>query len=193
MKFTRFALLAAAALFVAACLPVTTKNPVGSTAGFKGDPALIGVWKGRSDEKKDFYIAFLNGRDGTMTALMFSPGEENGEWDAYTLQVTNLGENHILNARFAPKNGGEVTADEAKLTFPVLYQIRKNGSLALTLLDENKVKAAIRSGEIEGVIDPGDSGDAHITADPKQLDAFFATKKVKALFAKSFAAMHRVD
>ncbi len=193
MKFTRFALLAAAALFAAACLPVTTKNPVGTTVGFKTDPALIGVWKGPGKpDQGDTYMAFLNGHDGTMTALLFFPAEKNGDWDAYTLRAALLGKNHIMNANFA-HSGGQVSAEEAKMTFPLLYEIRKNGSLALALLDEKKVKDAIRSGRIEGKIDPGETGDVHITADPKQLDAFFATKEATAFFAKKFAVMHRVN
>ncbi len=196
MKFTRFVLLAAAALFVAACLPVTTKNPVGTTVGFKADPALIGVWKGPGPNRTtrgQTYVAFLNaGEDGTMTALLFFPAEKNGDWEAYTLRAALLGENHIMNANFA-HSSGQVSAEEAKMTFPLLYEIRKNGSLALALLDEKKVKDAIRSGRIEGKIDPGKTGDVHMTADPKQLDTFFATKEATAFFAKKFAVMHRVN
>jgi len=193
MKFMRFAVLTAAMLFVAACLPVTTKNPVGTTVGFKADPALIGVWKGPGDPGQgDIYMAFLNGRDGTMTGLLFFPDEKNGDWEAYTLRAALLGKNHIVNANFA-HSSGQVSADEAKRTFPLLYEIRRNGSLALALLDEKKMKDAIRSGKIEGKIDPGETGDVHITANPKQLDAFFATQEATAFFAKKFAVMHRVN
>ena len=41
MKAIRFACLGLLALLLAACLPVTTDHPVGSTVGFKPDPALI--------------------------------------------------------------------------------------------------------------------------------------------------------
>ena len=86
MKFMRFALLAAAMLFVAACLPVTTRNPVGTTTGFKQDPALVGLWKARpdkddKDDDKQGFIAFLNaGEDGTMTGLMIAPAKGAGDW-----------------------------------------------------------------------------------------------------------------
>src|SRR5579871_2989603 len=35
-------------LAVTACLPVTSKSPVGSTAGYKTDPQLTGMWSGKS-------------------------------------------------------------------------------------------------------------------------------------------------
>lgn len=194
MKTMRFALLAAAALFVAACLPVTTKHPVGTTVGFKADPALLGIWKGRGEEKddKDGYITFLNNADSTMTALVFSPTDDQGEWETYTLQTATVGGNHIMNARAALKNGQPITGDEANTLFPLLYQIKK-GSLTLFILDDDTTKAAIRSGKIQGAIDPGDMGDAHITAEPAALDAFFATKDGAALFSKKLLTLHRVD
>jgi hypothetical protein len=194
MKAMRFALIAAAALFVAACLPVTTKHPVGTTTGFKSDPALLGIWKGRGEEKddKDGYITFLNNGDGTMTALVFSPTDDQGEWETYTLQIATVGSSHVMNARAALKNGQPITGDEANTLFPLLYQI-KNGSLTLSLLDDDATKAAIRSGRIEGTIDPGDMGDAHITAEPAVLDAFFASKDGSALFSKKLLTLHRID
>jgi hypothetical protein len=194
MKAMRFALLAAAALFVAACLPVTTKHPVGTTVGFNTDPALLGIWKGHGEEKddKDGYITFLNNGDGTMTALFFSPADDQGEWETYTLQAATLGGNHVMTAHAATKNGQQITGDEANALVPVLYQIR-NGTLTISLLDEEATKTAIKSGRIQGVIDPGDMGDAHITAEPAALDAFFATKEGAAMFSKKLVTLHRVD
>ncbi len=69
MKAMRFAVLGMAALFVAACLPVTTKNPVGTTAGVQaGSESIVGVWKSRSDkddkDDKLGVLAFLNAEDG---------------------------------------------------------------------------------------------------------------------------------
>ena len=194
MKAMRFAVLAAAALFVAGCLPVTSKHPVGTTAGFKSDPTLIGIWKGHGEEKddKDGYITFLSNGDGTMTALVFSPADDQGEWETYTLQTATVGGIHVMNARAALKNGKPITGDEANALFPLLFQIA-NGTLTLSILDDDATKVAIRSGKIQGVIDPGDMGDVHITAEPAALDAFFATKDGAALFSKKLLTLHRVD
>ncbi len=101
MKFMRFAVLAAAMLFVAACLPVTTKNPVGTTVGFKQDPALVGLWRAEPDKDKDDdkkgFIAFLNAEDeGTMTALMIAPTRKARATGTHTHCVwpAMLGKNH---------------------------------------------------------------------------------------------------
>jgi hypothetical protein len=201
MMFVRLALLSAAMLFLAACLPVTTKNPVGSTAGFKQDPALLGLWKGEPDKSKPpedgdrpGYLAFLNsGEDGTMTGLLIAPGKGSGDWGYYKLRPTTLGANHYLNAWAVMNNDHPADPDEAKSDFLLLYRIGKNGKLTLYLLDEDATRAAIKAGRIKGVVDPGSMGDVHITAEPKDLDAFFAGRQGAALFVKPFAVMQKVD
>src|ERR1700760_1846135 len=100
MKTLRFAVLGCAALFVAACLPVTTKHPVGTTTGFKQDPSIVGLWKVEpqkgSENDKQEYLAFLNAEeDGAMTAVMIAPGKDTGDWGAYNLKPTTLGQNHF--------------------------------------------------------------------------------------------------
>ena len=199
MKFTRFALLAAAMLFVAACLPVTTRNPVGTTTGFKQDPALVGLWKARpdkddKDDDKQGFIAFLNaGEDGTMTGLMIAPAKGAGDWGYYKLKPATLGANHFLNAWAVMNDDRPADPDEAKSDFLLLYRFGKDGRLMLYLLDEDATRAAIKSGRIKGEIAPGSMGDVHVTAEPKQLDAFFAGKQGAALFVKPFAVMNKVN
>ena len=195
MKAMRFALLAAAALFVAACLPVTTKNPVGTTAGFKQDPALVGLWKAEPDKDNDKpgYLAFLNAEeDGAMTALMIAPGKDAGDWSTYKLELAKLGANHLMNAWGVLNNGRPTGEDEAKADIPLLYRLGRDDKLTLYLLDEDATRAAIKAGKIKGEIEPGDTGDAHITAEPKELDAFFATQEGAALFVKPLIVLDRV-
>ena len=199
MKFMRFAVLTAAMLFVAACLPVTTKNPVGSTVGFKADPALVGLWRAepdkdnKDDDKKGFF-AFLNAEDdGTMTGLMIAPAKGAGDWGSYRLKPTTLGANHYLNAWPVMNNDRAAEPDEAKSDFPLLYRFGKNGTLMLYLLDEDATRAAVKAGKIKGEIEQGSTGDVHITAEPKALDTLFASKQGAALFVKPFAVMRRVN
>ncbi|HVV66289.1 MAG TPA: hypothetical protein VHC42_12535 [Rhizomicrobium sp.] len=194
MKILRLACLAAAALIVAACLPVTTKNPIGTTVGFKSDPALIGIWKGHGrNDSKDGYLTFMNNGDGTMTALLFSRDEDEGEWATYTLEGATLGENRILNARAALKNGKAVSDEESSQIMPLLYRFEKDGSLSLSLLDEKSVKAAIRSGRLKGEVGEGDAGDARITEEPAALDAFFGSKEAGRMFSEDLLVMRRAD
>ena len=194
MKALRFAVLGAAALFVAACLPVTTKNPVGSTAGFRPDAALAGVWLAHGENKDDKpgYIAFLGHGDNGMTALLISPDGKDGEWESYTLETAMLGGNRYMNVRSALKNGEPDTDMGSADRIPMLYRLAKDGTITLYILDDDKTAAAIKAGKIAGKIDPGSSGDVHITAAPKALDAFFATKGGAALFDKPFVALRRV-
>jgi hypothetical protein len=194
MKVLRLACLAAAALIVAACLPVTTKTPIGTTVGFKSDPALVGIWKGHGkNDSKDGYLTFMNNGDGTMTALLFSRDEDEGEWTTYTLQGAKLGDNRILNARAALKNGKPVEGEEARAIMPLLYRFEKDGSLSLSLLDEKAVKDAIRAGRLKGEVGEGDAGDARITEEPAALDAFFASDEAGKMFSEDLLVMRRLD
>src|ERR1700742_1159249 len=118
MKSMRFAVLGMAALFVAACLPVTTRNPVGTSAGFIQDPSIVGVWKVEPQkddtDNKQGFIAFLNAEDdGAMTAVMVAPGKDTGDWGSYNLKLATLGQNRFINARTATNNGKPAEGDEA--------------------------------------------------------------------------------
>jgi hypothetical protein len=196
MKAVRFAFALAAALLAAACLPVTTKGPVGTTVGFKPDPALVGVWKGHSvdDGKETGYLAFLANDDDTMTALVISPGKTTGEWESYSLRTATLGTNRFINAREEMKNGKTEEDDQtASLDIVLLYRFQKNGKLALYMIDEAAAKAAIKAGKIPGTIDSGDFGDAHITAEPAALDALMQSKDGLALFTKPLLVLSKVN
>jgi hypothetical protein len=196
MKAIRYAVLAAAALIVAACLPVTTKNPVGTTAGFKQDASLVGVWKGEPDKNnpddKPVYFAFLNANEDGMTAIMLQPGKGTGDWGAYNLKLATLGENRFINAWTVLDNGKPADASEAKADILLLYRLGKDGKLTVYLLDEEATRAAIRAGRIKGEVQPGDTGDVRLTAEPKVLDAFFATKQGAALFVKPLVVLDRL-
>ena len=194
MKAIRFAVLALAALFVAACLPVTTTNPVGSTVGFKPDPALIGLWKGHGEDAddQDGYFYFLRNEDGSITAILITPGKDMDDWGTFTLETATLGPNHLMNVREGLKNGKPNDEELAKANIPMLYRIERDGKLTLALLDDEATAAAVRAGKIQGTIEPGTSGDVHITAEPAEQDAFFATREGAALFGKKLVTLTRV-
>jgi len=194
MKAMRFAILAAAALIVAACLPVTTKNPVGTTMGFKSDPGLLGLWKGHGDDDtQDAYVAFLANDDGTMTALLISPDEKGSEWESYTIKTAALGDNHLMNVWGVLKNGKAVEEQEASTDILLAYRFEKDGKLTLSLLDEKATADAIKAGKIQGIVDPGNMGDVHITAEPAALDAFFASKEAATLFSEKLITFSKVE
>ncbi len=198
MKAMRFAVLGIAALFVAGCLPVTTRNPVGTTAGFKQDPSIIGLWKVEPqkddpDDKQGF-IAFLNAEEeDTMTAIMVAPGKDSGDWGTYRIKLATLDQNHFINAWTVSDNGKPAEKDEAAADILLMYRLGKDGKLTLYLLDEEKTAAAVKAGKIKGDVQPGSSRRRHITAEPAALDRFFAGKEGAALFDKPMVTMKKIN
>jgi hypothetical protein len=191
MRGIRVAAALIAALTLAACLPVTSKTPIGTTAGVKPDPSLFGIWKGRDkDGDTPGYMSFLKNDDGTMTAILVTPpaGTDGGEWEVVSLSATTLGGHHFLHARELEVNGKTDQSPLATDGFPMLYKI-SGDRLTLFLLDETSVAGAIRAGKLKGTIDPGprpgQDGDVHITADAASLDALFQTAEGIALFGKT--------
>jgi hypothetical protein len=185
MKSIRTVAALAAAVMLAGCLPVTTKTPVGTTAGFKNDAALYGTWKGQDSNGRDqrnAFLHFLKGRDGAMTAaLILAAGNNDDEWEIYNLHLTRLGANTYMNAVMAISNATPPDDKLKNANIPLLYTI-KGKTLTLYLLDEDKAKASITAGTIKGTIAPGTSGDVIITADAKDLDAFMARPEAAKLF-----------
>ncbi|MDE2492930.1 MAG: hypothetical protein KGL97_03410 [Alphaproteobacteria bacterium] len=183
------------ALLLAGCLPVTSKVPVGTTAEHTSDRALFGTWRGRTeDQKADTYFHFLPDKEGTVTAILVSTqGTKNDAgWMSFTLRTVKLGENRLMNAVETSDNGAPVEEPLKGANIPPLYSIANGRRLTLYLLDEDEAKAAIKTGRIAGTIEPGNFGDAKITADAKTLDAFLATPEAAQLF-KVFIVLRKVE
>jgi hypothetical protein len=192
MKLARLAALLFVALSAAACLPVTTTVPVGSTVGFTPDPALAGIWKGHGQKLTDImYLSFFPKDDGTVTALALKPDGKDGGWAAYSIQTTTLGAYKFMNAREVSSDGKPAEGVEAQKVFPLLYRVNGDGALVIYLLDEKRAASAIKSGKVAGTIDPGDYGDIKITAPAADLDAFMQTPDGRALFVKPLAIFKR--
>ena len=194
----RVAITLCFSLLAAACLPVTTSVPVGSTTGFKPDQALTGTWIATSADKNDkdsgsAYFHFLPQADGSMTVVMvpYNAGDKDaGEWSVYKVQAATVGGYHYLNAQEV-SNNGQAPEESLSKTFPLLYRTGDGGRVTLYLMDDDAAKAAIQAGKIKGEVEPGDFGDVHITADAAALDAFFATPEGAAMFKKPLLVMTR--
>jgi hypothetical protein len=189
-----FAILAAA-LMLAACIPVTTKSPVGTTAGFKPDPAIYGMWEGApEDGKGEAFIAIIPDSDGEATAIFTDVPVpvKSGDWATYAVQTTALGEYRYINARAILSDGRPAEGREATSSFPILYRMTGDNTLKLYLVDEDAAKAAVTAGKIAGKIEGGNFGDVMLTASPAALDAFFSSDAGRALFTKPLVVLHRV-
>jgi hypothetical protein len=188
----------AAGLALSACLPVTTKSPVGSTAGFKSDPALFGMWEGTSPDPNNrndtAFFAIMPDDDGKATVIFIDMPfpVKSGDWASYSVQISALGSNHYLNAHSLINDGRPAEGSDAVGIFPLLYRVDDSGRLVLYLLDEDATKAAVKAGRIAGVVGSGSLGDVNLTASPRELDAFFASSAGRALFTKPLIVLRRV-
>jgi hypothetical protein len=188
-----------ATLALAGCLPVTTKSPVGSTGGFKSDPALYGMWEGSPPDPKDgkndaVFIAIMPDEDGEATAVFIDlpVPVKSGDWGTYALKISALGPYRYLNSRTRFSDGKPAEGAEAESSFPLLYRIDGSGRLVLYLLDEDATKAAVAAGKIAGTVGSGSLGDVTLTASPRDLDAFFASRAGAALFTKPLIVLSKV-
>jgi hypothetical protein len=193
MRVLRLAAAIGVALLISACLPATTKTPIGTTVGFKPDPALYGVWRDQNrGEGNEGFVSFLKGDKDEMTAVIVSPSRDGGDWQVFQVKTASVGGRTFMNAREILVNGKPADDGLAGQNIPVLYRV--NGrTLTLLLLDEKKTSAAIKSGVIAGTIDPGEYGDVHITADAASLDKFVQSDDGIALFSAQLIVMRKVD
>jgi hypothetical protein len=197
LNFLRIALVALLGMSAAACLPVTSKTPLGTTAPtmITPEPALAGVWKGRIGTGDVFsFLTFFPQDDGTVSAVIVTPpsAKDKGGWGAFTLQTVTLGPYHFMNVRETISDGKPGDGTMANNTTPVLYRVNGDGAIVLYIIDETAAKNAIKSGKIAGTIDPGDYGDTTLTATPGDLDTFMASPAGRALFVKPLGILRRV-
>jgi hypothetical protein len=195
MCVIRIAMAAACALMLAGCLPVTSTSPVGTTAGLGADPALYGTWKGHSPEagdQHDGFFHFMAAKDGSLTAaVILAAGGKDDGWTIFAVRTAVLGKNHFINAveTFDKDAAAEGRLQNANV--PLLYVVRGR-TLTLYLLDEDKAKAAVKTGKLKGTIEPGENGDVAITAEPAELDAFMARPEAAEMF-KVMMVLKRVE
>jgi hypothetical protein len=90
-------------------------------------------------------------------------------------------------------NNGKRESDTSHGTVPLLYRVEANGNVGLFLISEDKAKDAIQNGNIAGTIEPGALGDVTFTAEPDDLDKFFAGDEGAALFTEKFATLTKVS
>lgn len=194
MKALQWSLAALLALWLSACLPVTTKTAVGQTVGFVNDPALTGTWSGRIDKDSAdvTFFHFIPSDDNTITFLGVSTPQKDtsGGWGMYRLTTATLGGHRYINAR-EMLDDGKPTPPEKQTNAPLLYTVQGD-TLTLYLLGEDETEAAIAAHKIAGVVTKGQyNTDVAITADAAALDALLKSDEGAKLF-KLFIVLHRV-
>lgn len=191
-------------LLLAGCLPVTTSSPVGSTAGLGADPALIGSWKviaakgtaaAEDPSEGPGFVHFLRGEDNRLTAVLIAAGsaahKTRGDWSVYSISTATLGGRRYLNARAILESGKPAKAEDADGNIAMLYRLEAD-RLTIYLMDDDKAKAAIAAGEIEGRVSDGKFGDVTLTATPQALDAYITGAGAK-LFTQKLMVLKKVE
>jgi len=195
MIVTRIVAALACAFLLTACLPVTSKTPVGTTAGLGADTALYGTWKGHSpdsENKDDGFFHFMQAKDGSITAaVIMARGNSDDGWTIFSARTATLGRNRFINAVETFDKDAPAEGDLKNANIPLLYVV-KGHTLTLYLLDEDKTKEAVKAGKLKGIIEPGENGDVQITSEPAELDAFMATPEAAGLF-KVMMVLRKVD
>jgi hypothetical protein len=194
MKPVRILLAIVALLALGGCFPSMTSHPIGTTVGLKVDPALLGTWKSDPDpdNKRISYYHFLTGPKDTITAMIVPDRGEASDIIMMTLTTAHLGKSAFMNVRVLNGFNPDVK-DQPPGSIPVLYSFGAKGTLTFTLLDEDKVKDAIKTHKIAGDAGEKDSDDATITADGPALDKFFLSPVGLALFQTRFVVLHKID
>jgi hypothetical protein len=197
MRIAKFVALALAALSLSAC--VSLKEPIGTSVGFKNDPALEGLWVSHPDKDNAITWAhvILNDND-TMTVIGISPRHDGQKaaWGTLEMTTVKLGANRYLNERETGDNGGPPKdASFAAGSSASAYYRVAGDTLTIYMLNTDRVAKDVDAGRIAGIVHRDDKSDmvqsVEVTADGPALDAWLAKPDAPKLF-EQFIVLKRV-
>jgi hypothetical protein len=194
LNFLRVALFAVVGVGLAACPPVTSKTPVGTTVKAVRDSGLAGAWRGKvADGDVTSTFTFLPEEDGTFSVVLVTPpsAKDNGGFGVFGVQTVALGRYRFINAHETYEDNKPAKGTMADNTIPILYKL-SGDTLVLYIVDDTAARDAIKAGKLKGVVQSGEFGDVTITAAPGDLDTYMASPAGRALFTKPLAVLKRV-
>jgi hypothetical protein len=192
MRAIRVLLVLCCALLAAGCGSLTTKYPIGTTAGLVSDTSLIGTWKGRFVDREiqkpdtpPFYLHFLKTKDSGMFALWVATGMDDGGAIPFKITTAKLGDNRYINA--AEFNFEKTASGDGVGTMPLLYRLDDKNGLTLFAVSKDKLLKAAQDGGLAIETTHHKStfysyDNVEIVSDPAALDAFFAKPEAADLF-----------
>lgn len=187
MKIGQAAFAAFLTLGLSAC--VSLPHPIGTSVGFKNDPALAGLWYGKSDKEDNdagYYHVLLNA-DDTMTLVgvaAHTASPEKGGWAVLTATTVVLGGNHYINGRELFEDGKP--KDDA-IVYSGYYSL-SGDVVTIYALDDRKVAAEVKAHHIAGTVTQGRFGqDVAITASAADVDKWLSSPGAPGLFAPLFS------
>ena len=185
--------LVLAGLLLAGCVP-TSENPIVTKNG-RNDPALAGAWRGKMEDGGPVYIHFLQTKDGGLSALLVTGGETSAAdqgWAAFTIVTAEVNGTRYISALWDLNDGKPVEARE-KGYHLMRYAILPDGALQLSAVNEEKLKAAVQAGKVEGQIEgEGGSGEVRLTASSEKLVKFLKQADPADLFDRPFAKLTKL-
>lgn len=189
----RFAVAALLAFALSAC--VSLPNPIGTSVGFKNDPALRGLWYGKTEKEQSaaYYHVLLNSDNtATVVGVGTGDGDDKGGWGVLAMTTVTLGGHHYVNARETFEDGKpKPDSDGPSGWVSGLYRL-EGDTLTVYGLDDRKVAAEVKAHHIAGTVTPGRFGDdIAITADAAHVDAWLSAPNAPSLFAPLFT-LHRI-
>ena len=190
MRIIHSAVALCCTVLLAACFPPMTAHPVGG-ANALPDPSYVGTWNAKmaqADPGKQDAVFVFRMKGGKLTVLITDPKEKHHDDDiGAELTGAMVGGNRFLNARLVATNNHQDDSGQPPGTFPVLCKFTDARHASLYLMNDDATKAAIKAGKIKGHVEPGQFGDATITADVGALNAFMSSPAGLALFTEKIA------
>ena len=175
---------ALAVLLLTGCV-VWMKQPLSDTATATIDESLLGAWQNTDVEGDHVELDITRaGEHLVLIALTTMKPDGGRNLAQYKAQTTVAGERRYLSVM-------DMRPGRREIGLMIVKYDATPGELAISLIDEDEVKRAIRAGEIEGMVEASSEfADARIEARPERLLAFLASNDA-ALFPKTVAFTRR--
>ena len=173
---------------------VDSVNPISSFGSAQPDAAIYGVWRYQAKDElsyihigPEFSLDDAAKAGNRRTRIVIVDHKANGLTDeAYVAYTSRVGKQRYLNV---VQSEGEKTVGYLF----VRYTLVDRNTLRFATVDEDALKAAIRTGRIKGTTrGEGLSSETAITAESAEIEKFLSADGAK-LFAKPFVVRRVPD
>ncbi|HEX6187328.1 MAG TPA: hypothetical protein VFZ40_04555 [Pyrinomonadaceae bacterium] len=166
--------LAASAVLVSivlsGCVVVFT-NPLPVSQPLGLDKRLLGRWAGKDEQGNDYSIRFETRANGNTVVSLPDVGYRNPLFRVVTTEISTV--NYLILRLDDPSDDK---------TYMVGSYSIGGDSLTICLLNEDRIRAAIKQGRLKGKLANSPWGGATITENSKSVLAFLASPNSKDLF-----------
>jgi hypothetical protein len=167
--------LAAGVVFLASCDPLHSKNPLSDPKTAVADARLPGVWAGRMGEDAEATLTIVPKEGAEFDVILLGNDAPKGavvlSFEGFPSTVAGK---TYWNLR-AKKFIGDY-ADKTQLSDDYIfirYDLAKNGTLTLSYMDDDFVKASVKAGTLEGAI--AEKSPLTLTASTEKLGGYFGS------------------